>query len=142
MEIRKLESNDIKKVVELWYETSVHAHDFISADYWKDNKKAMATEYLPNSETYLAIIGGDIVGFIAMADNYLAAIFVQTNMQGYGIGKKLLNYIKERRETIQLKVYKKNSKSVQFYKNQDFKILSENKEENTNEIECLMEWNK
>ena len=140
MEIRKLENKDIKKVVELWYETSVQAHDFISPDYWKENKEAMTTVYLPNSEAYLAIKEDEIVGFIAMAENYLAAIFVQTNMQGYGIGRKLLNYIKERRETIQLKVYKKNSKSVQFYKNQDFKLLSENREENTNEIECLMEW--
>lgn len=142
MEIRKMESNDIKKVVALWCETSIQAHDFISSDYWKENKEAMATEYLPESETYLAIKEGNIVGFVSMVDNYLAAIFVQTNMQGYGIGKKLLNYIKERRSTIQLKVYKKNTNSVHFYKKQDFKILSENKELVTNEIEFLMEWNK
>lgn len=48
MEIRKLESEDILPVVELWYETSIEAHDFISADYWKENKEAMATQYLPN----------------------------------------------------------------------------------------------
>lgn len=142
MKIRKLESNDIKEVVELWYETSIQAHDFIPSDYWKENKEAMATEYLPDSETYLAINEGDIVGFISMVGNYLAAIFVQTNMQGYGIGKKLLNYVKERRATIQLKVYKENTNSVNFYKKQNFKILSENEEENTNEIELLMEWNK
>jgi putative acetyltransferase len=142
MEIRKLRNNDITKVIELWYDTSVLAHDFISTDYWKDNKKAMAKVYLPNSETYLALQKGDIVGFIAMADNYLAAIFVQTNMQGNGIGKKLLNYIKRKRTTIQLKVYKKNSNSIHFYKKQDFKILSESIEESTNEIELIMEWNK
>ena len=45
MEIRKLKSEDISQVVELWYETSIEAHDFISADYWKENKEAMATQY-------------------------------------------------------------------------------------------------
>jgi len=142
MEIRKLNSIDIKKVVELWYETSIPAHNFISPDYWKVNKETMTNVYLPNSETYLAIKDNVIVGFISMADNYLAALFVKTEMQGNGIGKKLLNYIKERRETIQLKVYKKNAGSVQFYEMQDFKTLSESNDENTNEIEFLMEWNK
>lgn len=142
MEISKLENNDIVEVVKLWYETSIQAHDFISPDYWEGNKDAMATVYLPNSETYVAIEAGNIIGFIAMAENYLAAIFVKNNMQGNGVGKNLLNYIKERRETIQLKVYKKNYNSVNFYKRQGFKILSENMEEITNEVELLMEWSK
>ncbi|NOQ27249.1 MAG: N-acetyltransferase [Bacteroidales bacterium] len=141
MEIRKLESADIKDVVELWYEVSIKAHSFISPDYWKENKVAMTEIYLPNSETFLAIKDRKILGFISMADNYLAAIFVQTNMQGLGIGKKLLNYIKDKRETIQLKVYKKNTDSVQFYKRQDFKVLTEEVDKSTNEIELLMEWN-
>jgi hypothetical protein len=39
MIIRKLESDDIYETVELWYETSIHAHSFISSDYWGKNKK-------------------------------------------------------------------------------------------------------
>ena len=142
MKIRKIKSKDIAVVVELWYDTSVRAHDFISSDYWKENKDAMANVYLPNSETYLAIRNVKINGFISMVDDFLAALFVKTDSQGKGFGKKLLNYIKERRETIQLRVYKKNSNSVNFYKKQGFKILSENKDDNTNEIEILMEWKK
>lgn len=86
--------------------------------------------------------GESIIGFIAMADNYLAAIFVKTDLQGLGIGKKLLNFVKNKRESIQLKVYKKNTDSVNFYKRQGFKILSENIEKSTNEIELSMEWTK
>ena len=142
MEIRKLKSNYIAVVVELWFDISIQAHNFISPDYWKENKKAMAETYLPNSETYLAIINDEIVGFVAMVDNFLAALFVQTKMQGQGIGNNLLCYIKERRETIQLKVYKKNSNSVQFYKKQGFDILSDEIDKKTDEIEYLMEWNK
>ena len=142
MEIRKLENKDITEVVELWYDTSIVAHDFISADYWEENKDAMAKEYLPNSETYVAIIGDEIVGFIAMAENYLAALFVNNNMQRDGIGKQLLEFVKDIRKTIQLKVYKKNSKSIQFYLSQGFNILKEGIDEETNEQELLMEWKK
>ncbi len=142
MKIRKLENGDIPEVVELWYETSIEAHHFISQDYWKSNMEAMATVYLPGSETYLAVEEERVVGFITMVDNYLAAIFVQINMLGYGIGTKLLNFIKDKKETIHLAVYKKNSKSINFYKKHDFHTLSENLDENTNEIELLMEWKK
>ncbi len=142
MIIRKLVDEDISEVVELWYKTSVIAHDFIPASYWEKNKEAMATQYLPKSETYLTIKDDKIAGFIAMRENFLAAIFVDDKMQGLGIGKKLLNFIKAKRGTIQLKVYKKNTKTVEFYKKQGFSILSEAKEEATGEYEFLMEWIK
>lgn len=142
MKIRELRINDIDTVIELWYETSVVAHNFIPVAYWQENKKVMASNYLPNSETYLAVEGDKICGFIAMVEDYLAAIFVSNEMKGNGIGKKLLNFIKEKRTTIQLRVYKKNSKSVAFYKSQDFSIISENRDEETGEAEYVMEWRK
>lgn len=140
MEIVKLKNSDISEVVDLWYEVSIKAHDFIDKDYWAKNREAMIKEYLPNSETYLAVKDGDIIGFISMIDNYLAAIFVKNQMQGNGIGESLLNYIKINRNSIQLKVYEKNIKSINFYKKQKFKIISKILDENTNEIEFLMEW--
>ncbi len=142
MIIRNIETKDIKTVVELWYQTSIVAHNFIPESYWEKNKDAMASIYLPNSETYVAIEDEIIVGFISMAENFLAAIFVDKKNQGKGIGKRLLNFIKKKREKIQLKAYKKNTKVVDFYTSQDFKIISENKEKETGEDEYLMEWIK
>ncbi|MUP39806.1 GNAT family N-acetyltransferase [Labilibaculum sp. 44] len=140
--IRKLETKNVETVVELWYQTSIIAHDFISASYWKKNKDAMASIYLPNSETYVAIEDENIIGFISMVENLLAAIFVDNELQGKGTGKKLLNFIKKRRIKIQLKAYMKNTKTVDFYKSQDFKTISKNKEKETGEYEYLMEWTK
>lgn len=142
MEIRNLENKDINIVVDLWYNVSIVAHSFISPEHWEKNKEEMATKYLPDSECYLAIIDSEIVGFVAMVEDYLAAIFVKANMQGQGIGNGLLSYIKNKRESIHLKVYKKNSKGIQFYVNQGFIIVSELKESSTGELECLMEWKK
>ncbi|MCW3787927.1 N-acetyltransferase [Plebeiibacterium sediminum] len=142
MEIRELVSKDIDIVVDLWYETSIIAHDFIPGDYWKNNKGAMAFEYLPNSETYLAIENGEIVGFVAMIENFLAAIFVDNQFQGQGIGKSLLNFVKHKRTRIKLNVYEKNRKSIDFYKSQGFIIKAISEEEKTCENEFLMEWTR
>jgi len=142
MIIRKLETKDIESTVELWYKTSVITHNFISTAYWRKNKEAMATIYLPNSETFVSVENERIVGFIAISENYLAAIFVDNELQGKGIGKTLLNFIKEKRSTIQLKVFKKNIQSIEFYKSQNFNVVSDNTDEETGELEFLMEWNK
>jgi putative acetyltransferase len=50
MEIRELQPRDIKETVELWYETSLKAHDFISPDYWRDNKINMVDENIDEIE--------------------------------------------------------------------------------------------
>jgi multimeric flavodoxin WrbA/ribosomal protein S18 acetylase RimI-like enzyme len=141
MEIQALESKDIQPVVDIWYEASLIAHSFISADYWEKHKETMAGIYLPESETYVATEGGKILGFLAMVGNHLAAIFVDHKMQGRGTGKALLNFIKKKRTTIQLKAYVKNTKTIDFYKSQGFKTVSEHLEAETGEYEYLMEWN-
>lgn len=142
MEIKKLDKDHINMVVDLWYDVSVTAHSFIPAHYWKKNKSLMADKYLPNSETYIAINNNELTGFISMIDDYLAAIFIKNNMQNKGIGKSLLDYIKTKRQSIQLKVYKKNINSVSFYKKQGFRLESESFEKETGEWENYMVWEK
>ena len=142
IKIRKLQKEEIAIVVELWYETSIKAHDFISKEYWQTNKAEMQETYIPNSETYVAEIDKNIVGFISLMNDYLAAIFVKPEEQGKKIGTALLNYVKNTKEKLELKVYSKNIKSFEFYKKNDFSVQTESIDENTGEKELLMEWAK
>ncbi len=48
---------------------------------------------------------------------------VHTKSQGRGIGKSLVEYVKNKYENIELAVYKDNKKAVEFYKKQGFKII-------------------
>ncbi len=138
--IRKIHPTEIEQTVALWYTASVKAHDFIPAAYWAAHKIEMATTYLPNSDTYVFIENNTIGGFISMVDSFLAAIFVAVDLQGKGIGKQLIDFVKQEQSVIQLKVYKKNTPSLRFYQNQGFLLLEENFEAGTGEIECLMQW--
>lgn len=60
--------------------------------------------------------------------------------QSRGIGKQLLNYVKERKATLQLSVYQKNARAIAFYRREQFVIRSEGVEDKTNEREWTMEW--
>ncbi len=97
--------------------------------------------YLPNSTVYTLKIGGDIVGFIALVDNYIAALFVKRSYMGISCGSSLIDYVKTKFKTLVLKVYIKNVSAIKFYKKHGFVELSTSINEDTNEIEFEMQWN-
>ncbi len=140
--IRKITELDIPEIVDIWYEASVQAHDFIPTSYWEANKELMKSTYIKMSETYLANNGKVAMGFISLIDDYLAAIFVKPEYQGNGAGSLLIRYAMEHHKSLQVKVYCKNIKSVEFYTWKGFSIVSESKDENTGENEFVMQWYK
>lgn len=142
MDIRKYRENEIEDIVELWYEVSIKAHDFISDDYWEAGKVEMKEKYIPISDTYVIEDDEKIIGFISMVQDYLAAIFINISYQNKGYGKRLLDYIKTQKDYIELRAYKKNNKTVEFYLRNDFHIKEESIDEETGEKEYLMIWNR
>lgn len=140
--IRKSNENDLDTLVDLWYRASIKAHDFIHEKYWDSQRCDMKEKYLPMADTVVIENHEKLVGFISMVGDYLAAIFIDNESQGKGYGKRLLDYIKEDKQCIQLKVYKKNEASCRFYLKNNFKIIEETMDEATGEKEYLMAWNK
>ena len=139
--IRKFEKNDINDVMEIWKNENIKAHQFIPNEYWESNYSNVK-EALLNAEIYVYIIEENILGFIGLDQNYIEGIFIDTNNQCNGIGTSLLNKVKENKNALTLSVYKKNINAINFYKKNDFKITSESIDQDTNEIEYTMIWNK
>lgn len=141
--IRQFKKNDLPAVMQIWLDTNIKAHDFIPKEYWESNYE-IVKEILPDAEIYVHEddTAGFIDGFIGLTDNYIAGIFVKEDKQSKGIGKQLLNYVKNIKPNISLSVYQKNTKAVLFYKREQFQIVSESVDDITNEKEFIMEWNK
>lgn len=138
--IRKLKETDINKVAEIWLDTNIKAHDFIPEKYWKDNFN-MVKDMFPQSEIYIYENGKIIQGFIGMDNDYIAGIFVSSEAQSQGIGKVLLDFVKTKKEKLRLNVYQKNTRAIQFYQREGFKIQNENLDINSGEKEYVMTWN-
>ena len=139
--IRKFEKNDVNYVMKIWENENIKAHKFITKEYWKSNYN-FVKEALTNAEIYVYVIKEKIVGFIGLDENYIQGIFVDANNQYNGIGTSLLNKAKESRNNLTLSVYKKNINAISFYKKNDFIITDESIDEDTNEVEYTMTWNK
>ena len=137
--IRKLQKVDINRVADIWLTTNLKAHFFISEQYWISNYE-FVKEMLPQAEVYVYEDDKMIQGFIGVSDEYIEGIFVSDEMQSRGIGKILLDYIKDKKDRLQLKVYQKNVRAMSFYQREGFTIQSEGMDEFTGEKEYVMNW--
>ena len=137
--IRKLQKADINRAADIWLKTNLKAHFFIPEQYWISNYE-FVKELLPQTEVYVYEDDKMIQGFIGINDEYIEGIFVSDEMQSRGIGKMLLDYIKDKKDRLQLKVYQKNVRAMSFYQREGFTIQSEEMDEFTGEKEYVMNW--
>lgn len=141
--IRKATAQDIEKIMQIWLSAGCKAHHFISEDYWKSRLNEVRNVYLPQAETYVFEDKHQVKGFISVIlDNFIGALFVDNAYQKKNIGTKLLEYVRQNRSSLTLKVYAKNMSALRFYQKKDFKIITEKKDEQTGEDELIMSWGK
>ena len=68
------------------------------------------------------------------------ALFGKEEFKRQGIGRKLINYCKERNNKLTLKVYEKNINAILFYVAMGFKNIKIGIDKETKEKEYEMEW--
>lgn len=137
--IRELRKVDINKVAEIWLDTNIKTHYFISAQYWKSNFE-LVKELLLQATVYVYEDKQEIQGFIGLSTEYIEGIFVSAEMQSQGIGKILLNYVKGKRNKLILNVYQKNTRAISFYQREGFEIQYSGLDEATGEKDYVMAW--
>ena len=135
--IRGLQKTDINRVMDLWLDTNVEAHSFIASQYWKSNYD-LVRKMLPQAEVYVYENDQIIQGFVGMNGDYIEGIFVAEEVQAQGIGRCLLDYVKNKR--MKLNVYQKNTQAIHFYQREGFEIQNEDLDEATGEKEYVMIW--
>lgn len=74
MLIRKLQKSDIARVADIWLDTNLKAHDFISAKYWKDHFE-FVKGMLSQTEVYVYESNRKIQGFIGINGEHIEGVF-------------------------------------------------------------------
>lgn len=139
--IRLFKFNDLDRIMELWLIGNLQAHPFIPAKWWEDNfHKVKAV--LPNAEVYVYEENNIIQGFVGLDAEYIEGLFVEKRCQSQGIGQKLLDFVKQKKDRLSLHVYEKNDRAVAFYKKEDFKLEQCLVEKQHGEKEYLMVYHK
>ena len=148
--IRKMKNIDINRVADIWLKTNLKAHYFIPEQYWTSNYE-LVKEMLLQAEVYVYEDSKMIQGFVGLSNEYIEGIFVSDEMQSCGIGKLLLDYIKNKKVRLRLNVYQKNTRRIpeeyqkntralSFYQREGFDIQCEGFDGATGEKEYTMLW--
>lgn len=141
--IRKAKESDIDEIMDIWLNSNIDAHSFVLKEYWVENfnyvkKSILTAEVYIYTDDYT----DDLIGFIGLADNYIAGLFVKQAARSKGVGKALLDYVKGIKSELFLDVYDKNRRAISFYKREHFKVKEQNIDIDTKEKECRLVWYK
>jgi putative acetyltransferase len=113
------------EIVEIWLLASLQAHDFVDASCWWQAQEDLRTRYLERARIWVFEERGELLGFMALADDYLAALFVRPDRQGRGVGHALLQEAKLQGARLHARVFVENEQAVRFYRRRGFVIERE-----------------
>lgn len=141
--IRKFRETDLNTIMRIWLDANMQAHSFIAGKYWQDHYETVRT-MLPQAEVYVYEDDafGRIMGFAGLDGSYIAGIFVKEEARSKGVGKQLMDYVKNIKSNLILKVYKENERAVRFYERELFVVQSESVDEDTGADELVMSWKR
>lgn len=137
--IRKAHLADLPSVLDIWLQTNLEVHSFISPHYWQNNVDYMK-QVLPQAEVFVYEDKNKIMGFVGLEKDYIAGIFVSKKFRSQGIGKQILDFLKSTHPTLSLSVYAKNQKAIRFYQRESFRIIDEGMDKENQEAEFRMQW--
>ena len=130
--IRKYKETDLENLLNVWYAASSLAHPFLEEAFQQQERENIRNIYIPNTETWVYVEAGELIGFISMIGNEIGAIFMKPDHHGKGIGTKLINQVAQFHDVLEVEVFKENKIAVPFYKKYGFEILKELLHEATN----------
>ena len=140
--LRNVKGSDLDKIFNLWLEGNIDGHDFIPQKYWQ-SKIAVVAKLLPQSNIYAYYDNSEnIVGFLGEVDGYVAGLFVDKKFQRLGIGRQLVDYIKQVNNELTLSVYENNARALHFYEKNGFVVNTKQIDTETGELEFSMYWSQ
>jgi putative acetyltransferase len=125
-----IEANDLPRVVEVW-EASVRAtHRFLTEGDIQYIKSLVADD-LAQVETLLGVRDddGQVVGFIGVEGDEVAALFIHPDWRGQGIGRRLFTYAIETLGATRVDVNGQNDQAVGFYQHMGFEVAGRSEED-------------
>ena len=125
MQIRKYFNDDLDAVLSSWESAARLAHPFLEEDFLSQERKNLPDLYLPNAETWVADIDGEVVGFIALIGSEIGGLFLQPSYHGKGIGRALVDKVREIHGTLEVEVFSENSIGRRFYASYGFVEMEE-----------------
>lgn len=116
MIIRQANAADYPQLLDLWLRSVRATHHFLQASDIDALLPQLRDVYLPAVELWVAVDTEDRpLGFIGLNETHVEMLFIDPDLRGQGIGRALLDYAHDSRDTLSVDVNEKNPQAVGFY---------------------------
>ncbi len=129
--IRQYRVSDLEAVLNSWETATRLAHPFMNDEFIAQERINVAEIYMPNTDTWVVELEGEVKGFVALMGNEVGAIFLQPDCHGQGMGKSLMDKAQELYGDLEVEVFKENLIGRKFYFRYGFVELAEKLHEAT-----------
>ena len=93
--VRDYRPSDLDRILKIWLQANIQAHDFIDRSYWEENS-GLVRQLLPQARVFVWEQGGEIQGFAGIVEENIEGIFVSEQYRSKGIGAARLQEAKRR----------------------------------------------
>ena len=121
--IRQYTATDLPGVLTSWENASRVAHTFLSEEFLAQERENIEAIYMPRSDTWVAELDDDVVGFLSLMGNEVGAIFLEPRCHGTGIGRALMDKAHELHGDLEVEVFEANPIGRKFYDRFGFKLM-------------------
>lgn len=121
--IRRMQEEDLTKVMTLWVKGNFQGNYFIQKDYWLEIYNNTKEKILKRYHTYVYEEKNDILGFISIKGSEIKAIAVKESEKRKGIGRKIIHYCLETKTELEVTIYERNVTAFLFFSALGFKNI-------------------
>jgi ribosomal protein S18 acetylase RimI-like enzyme len=119
--IRRSEAADAPQVAEVFLASFGARYDFPLAHTPDEVRGWVAEDLLPTTETWVAVAGDELVGFLSLGEAFLEQLYLAPSWGGRGVGSRLVELAKQRRPAgLELFTFQVNDGARRFYERHGF----------------------
>lgn len=120
--LRPGHEDDQPDILRIWRAASRVGRPFLSEAELDQDEAKIASEHLHAASMTVALYDRQVVGFSATLGGYIGALFVSPELHGRGIGRQLLERLKQTHDQLQLGVYEANPDARRLYDRAGFAV--------------------
>lgn len=138
--LKQFDKKNIDIIMKIWKDNNIMFQPFIANSFWADNYVKARDSFL-NNNVCVYTEATKILAFIASNENNeIINIQVLPEIQREGIGRLLIQNLKNHNSSLTARVYEKNTVALMFFRAIGFKKIDENIDEDVNEKYYILKW--
>lgn len=135
--------DDLDTVVALFGRSRAVALPFLQKLHSRDEDRAFLAQYVTSAQTTLARVDNCLAGFMVRTPGWIDQLYLDPDMRGRGIGRRLVDWAKTESNTLELWCFADNHAARAFYAAQGFAEIGGTDGDNEQGLpDILLRWRR